>query len=162
MLASEIVLAAFLIVLVVVLVLREREAAAYRATYVATRADVAAARSHSVATSKGSTLGQAAEHLAPMFPEMLERFSPGDWRFLGSPVDFVVFDGLTHGAVKQVVLIEVKTGDPRLNARQAQLRDAILTDAIPLAWLTLKSPKPAGTARHRLAPEVVDLPPDAP
>jgi hypothetical protein len=160
-LASVIVLAALLIVLVAVLVVRERRAAAYRATHVATRADVEAARSHSVATSKGSTLGQAAEHLAPVFPEMVERFSPGDWRFLGSPVDFVVFDGLTLGAVERVVFVEVKTGDPHLNARQAQLRDAISTDGIPMGWLTLRLPKHPGAAPRGLRPQVIDLPPDA-
>ena len=57
---------------------RERRFTDYRARYTATLAEVEAARSHSVATSKGSTLGQAAEHLAPMFPELVERFSPGD------------------------------------------------------------------------------------
>lgn len=131
MLALVIVLGALLVLAVIVLILRERGSAAYRALYTHTDRDVADARAHSVATSKGSTLGQAAEHLAPFLPELTENFAPGDWRFLGSPVDFVVFDGLCNDATQRVLLVEVKSGAPRLNSRQEQLRTAIDSGALP-------------------------------
>jgi hypothetical protein len=57
MLALVIVLAVVLAAVVVFVVVRERRSAAYRARYRATREDVDAARSHSVATSRGSTRG---------------------------------------------------------------------------------------------------------
>lgn len=160
MLALVIVLAVLLAAVIVVLVLRERSAAAYRERYTATRSDVEAARTHSVATSRGSTLGQAAEHLAPLLPEMTERFSPGDWRFLGSPVDFVVFEGLGAGMVERVVLVEVKSGDPRLSARQAQIRAAIDGGSLSVEWLTVRMPRKSGAARRRSRPRIVELPPD--
>jgi predicted Holliday junction resolvase-like endonuclease len=153
MLALVIVLAAALAALAIYVVWRERkfadhraQFADHRARYTATSADVEAARSHSVATSKGSTLGQAAEHLAPVFPEMVERFLPGDWRFLGSPVDYVVLDGLTSGRVERVVLVEVKSGDPRLNDRQAQIQAAVAMGSLPVAWLTLNCQSRHGRA----------------
>lgn len=160
MLALVIVLAILLAVVLVVLVVRERRAAAYRAIYMATSADVEAARAHSVATSKGSTLGQVAEHLAPWLPEMTERFSPGDWRFLGSPIDFVVFDGLGDGAVERVVFVEVKSGSPRLSARQAQIRSAIVSGELRVEWMTLRMPREPRTDRRTSHPRVVELPPD--
>jgi len=40
-----------------------------------------------------------------------------DARFLGSPVDLVVFDGLAAGAVRRVVFLEVKTAARRSRAR---------------------------------------------
>jgi predicted Holliday junction resolvase-like endonuclease len=105
-------------------------------------------------------LGQAAEHLAPLFPDMAEQFSPGDWRFLGSPVDFVVFDGLTAGAVERVVLVEVKSTDPRLNARQAQISAAITNGKMGLEWLPLRPPKSSVAPHRRARPQIVELPHD--
>jgi predicted Holliday junction resolvase-like endonuclease len=34
----------------------------------------------------------------------------GDIRFLGSPVDLVVFDGLAEGQVRRLIFVEVKSG----------------------------------------------------
>jgi len=37
-------------------------------------------------------------------------YNPTDARFLGSPVDFVVFNGLSGDSPEEVVFLEVKTG----------------------------------------------------
>jgi predicted Holliday junction resolvase-like endonuclease len=92
---------------------------------------------------------------------MIEKFSPGDFRFLGSPVDFVVFDGLTGGAVERIVLVEVKSGDPRLNDRQAQIKAAITSGALRVDWVTLKMPRPPGTSARRRRPRIIELPPES-
>jgi predicted Holliday junction resolvase-like endonuclease len=161
-LALVIVLAAALVIVSVILVVHVQRAAAYRATHTATPADVEAARSHSVATSRGTTRGLAAEQLAPFFPEMLDRFAPGDWRFLATPVDFVVFDGLGDGAVTRLMLVEVKSGKDRaLRPRQAALRAAVDAEALPIEWMTLRAPKPTGARRRAPRPRTVELPPDA-
>ena len=78
--------------------------------------------------SRHVTLGKAQEHLAPLFPEFLQQFNPSDARFLGSPLDFIVFDGLCEGddtEVRQVVFVEVKTGRASLSRRERRVRDAI-------------------------------------
>jgi predicted Holliday junction resolvase-like endonuclease len=80
-------------------------------------------RRDAVARSKGVVAGKVVEHLAPYldgFP-----YNPKDARFLGSPVDLVVFDGLDEGALREVVFIEVKTGASALTARERAIRDAI-------------------------------------
>ncbi|MGH7754524.1 MAG: Holliday junction resolvase-like protein, partial [Gemmatimonadales bacterium] len=69
------------------------------------------------------TTGQALEQVAAYLPGF--RFNPRDARFLGSPVDFVVFDGLTDGAVRRVVFVEVKSGDATLTTRERRVRDAV-------------------------------------
>jgi predicted Holliday junction resolvase-like endonuclease len=123
---------------------------------------VEAARSHSVATSKGTMRGLAAEHIAPFFPEMIEQFAPGDWRFLGTPVDFVVFDGLGDDAVTRLVLVEVKSGKDRaLSPRQAALRAAVGAGTLQVEWMTLRTPKPLGARRRAPRPRIIVLPPDA-
>ena len=67
--------------------------------------------------------GKVQEHLAPLFPEFIAQFNPKDARFLGSPLDFVVFDGLDDGLVKRVVFVEVKSGKANLQSRERLCRD---------------------------------------
>ena len=44
----------------------------------------------------------------PYFPEI--PYNPKDARFLGTPVDFIIFDGLSEGEMNKVVFVEVKSG----------------------------------------------------
>ena len=99
--------------------------ARYRAVYRWDDEDLEAARRDAARRSRGVRGGKAAEQLAPFAPEFAERFDPADARFLGAPVDFVVFDGLAAGELREVVLIEVKTGSGRLNANELAVREAI-------------------------------------
>lgn len=97
----------------------------YRATFRYAEADLAAARRDAVRRSRSVRGGLAAEQLAPLASVFAERFDPADARFLGAPVDFVVFDGLGEGSLREVVLVEVKTGASRLNGNEEQVRDAV-------------------------------------
>jgi predicted Holliday junction resolvase-like endonuclease len=73
--------------------------------------------------ARGVITGQVVEHLAPWFEDF--PYNPKDARFLGSPVDLVVFDGLDDGRLRQVVFVEVKTGASALTARERAVRDAV-------------------------------------
>jgi predicted Holliday junction resolvase-like endonuclease len=114
----------------------ELELETHKITYTRTEEDERAARRHSVATSTGVVRGKAAEQLAPFMPDMVSRFAPGDWRFLGSPVDFVVFDGVTDDEVKRIVLVEVKTrgGTSAMTERQRQIKTGIDAGTIALEF----------------------------
>jgi hypothetical protein len=160
MLAIVIVLLVILIAVAVVFVVRERRHAVYRATYTATPEDVRKARDHSVKTSRGATRGLAAEQLAPYFPKMVAAFTAGDWRFLGTPVDFVV----CGGQVERIVLVEVKSGnDAKLNERQVALRAAANAGTVRLQWLTVRGPRPsARSGRGSLLPPEAAGPVDFP
>jgi len=80
-------------------------------------------RADAIARSKAVVRGKVAEQFVP-FTEDFD-YNPRDARFLGSPLDYVVFEGLTEGELLRVVFIEVKTGKSRLTARQVSLRDVI-------------------------------------
>jgi predicted Holliday junction resolvase-like endonuclease len=58
----------------------------------------AAIRDNAVQRSLAVTAGKVHEQLVPYLPEF--GFNPKDARFLGSPVDLVVFDGLAAGEVR--------------------------------------------------------------
>jgi predicted Holliday junction resolvase-like endonuclease len=99
--------------------------ASYVATYKYTEADVENARKESVKGSRSTVNGKIHEQLVPIFPEFCSQFNPRDARFLGSPIDFVVADGLDEGYVKRIVFVEVKTGKSPLAPRERLVRDAV-------------------------------------
>jgi predicted Holliday junction resolvase-like endonuclease len=99
--------------------------ARYRALHPYSDDDIEDARRDAIRRSRGVRGGRAAEQLAPFAAGFADRFDPADARFLGAPVDFVVFDGLARGALREVVLVEVKTGGGRLNGNERAVRDAV-------------------------------------
>ncbi len=77
------------------------------------------------ASKKSSAVlsGKSAEVMAPFlngFP-----FNPRDARFLGSPIDYVVFDGLVEGDVRNIIFLELKTASAGLSQRQRLIREAV-------------------------------------
>ena len=86
--------------------------------------------------SQAVTVGKVYEQLIPYLPEF--RWNPKDVRFVGAPVDFLVFDGLSEGDMRAVVFVEVKTGSSGLNARERSVRDAILRRNVE--WEELRLP----------------------
>ena len=82
-----------------------------------------AVRRDAILRSQAATVGKVSEQLVPYFPAF--HWNPRDAKFLGAPVDFIVFDGLSEGVVRRVVFVEVKTGSSSLSARERLLRDAI-------------------------------------
>ena len=92
-------------------------------------AEGAAIREESLLRSRAVLHGRASEQLAPItagFP-----FDPADARFLGSPVDFVVFDGYREvwsgrrETLRRIVLVDVKTGTSSLSTVQRRVRDCL-------------------------------------
>ncbi|MDR2618145.1 MAG: hypothetical protein LBC62_04660 [Treponema sp.] len=68
--------------------------------------------------------GLVSEQIAPLLPGF--PFDPGDCRFIGKPVDFIVFKGMNEQAIEEVIFLEVKSGVSRsLNDQEKKLRDAV-------------------------------------
>ena len=87
-------------------------------------------REDSLLRSRAVLRGRASEQLAPItagFP-----FDPADARFIGSPVDFVVFDGCRdvragrRDSLRRIVLVDVKTGGSSLTTVQRRVRDCLV------------------------------------
>ena len=93
-----------------------------------------AVRQDAVQRSLAVTAGKVYEQLVPYLPDF--PFNPKDVRFLGSPVDFVVFDGLSDGLVARVVFVEVKTGSAELSTGERRVRDAVLEHRVE--WQELR------------------------
>ena len=91
--------------------------------YASLKGQIPSIRRDASQRSRAVTRGQVAEQLFPYLPEF--SYDPRDARFLGSPIDFVVFDGLEAGEVKSVIFVEVKTGASTLTTRERRVRDAV-------------------------------------
>jgi predicted Holliday junction resolvase-like endonuclease len=76
-------------------------------------------RQDAVKKSEAIIRGKVTEHLIPYFPDF--EYNPKDARFLGTPVDFIVFDGLSEGEMNKVVFVEVKSGKTGILSRREKL-----------------------------------------
>jgi predicted Holliday junction resolvase-like endonuclease len=82
------------------------------------------ARKQAIAQSRAVLSGQVSEQWLPFFPDF--PFNPAEARFLGAPIDMVVFDGLdTPNGQVQLYFLEIKTAKSTLSQRQKRIREAI-------------------------------------
>lgn len=81
-------------------------------------------RSDAIKRSRAVIGGQVVEQVAPFLPNF--PCNPADARFVGKPVDFVAFSGLAENdCVKEILLIEVKTGQSALSGREKEIKKAV-------------------------------------
>ena len=78
--------------------------------------------------------GLVSEQIAPLLPNF--PFDPGDCRFIGKPVDFIVFRGMNEQNISEVVFLEVKSGSSKsLNQQEKRLKEAIQAGRV--SWVQL-------------------------
>lgn len=69
---------------------------------------VGQARKSAISQSRAVLGGKFTEQMVPFFPDF--KYDPTEVRFIGSPIDMVVFPGLAKGDPEEVVILEIKTG----------------------------------------------------
>lgn len=80
-------------------------------------------RDQAVRGSRNSIFGEVYEKVLPILPNF--PYQPKDMVFVGKGVDYIVFDGLATGELREITFLEVKSGKSRLNANERQIRSAI-------------------------------------
>jgi len=80
-------------------------------------------RKDAVLRSRAVLSGQFSEQLAPFFPDF--NFKPTECKFLGKPVDFIVFKGGDDKKIDEVVFVEVKSGKSKLSSTEKSLKETI-------------------------------------
>jgi predicted Holliday junction resolvase-like endonuclease len=67
--------------------------------------------------------GKTLEKLIPF----LEKFphNPQDARWIGDPIDFVIFDGLSSGEPSKITFCEIKSGEGKLTKQQEKIREIV-------------------------------------
>ncbi len=67
--------------------------------------------------------GKFSEQLAPYLPDF--QYDPTDARFIGTPIDLLIFKGLSTGNPEEIVFLEIKSGKSNLSPKQRGIRDLV-------------------------------------
>jgi len=70
-----------------------------------------------------SLYGIGMEKIAPFLVHY--KYNPSDSHFLGNPIDYVVFDGISIEKLEKIVFVEIKSGNSELTRREKMIRDII-------------------------------------
>lgn len=94
----------------------------------------------SVNKSRTILRGKTMEQFAA-FSEEMKEYSPADFRFLGSPIDFVIFDGASkildgQDTELSIVFSDIKTGEAKLTKLQRAIKKAVEEGKVK--WTTVK------------------------
>ena len=93
-------------------------------------------REDAIKQSRAVLSGQFSEQIAPFLPDF--PFKPTEARFIGKPIDFVVFKGMDEKKINEVVFVEVKSGQSQLSKVEKTLKYAI--ESKNVSWQDYKVP----------------------
>ncbi|PIT84361.1 hypothetical protein COU37_03770 [Candidatus Micrarchaeota archaeon CG10_big_fil_rev_8_21_14_0_10_45_29] len=94
-------------------------------------------RADAIKKSRAVLGGQFSEQLAPYLPDF--PYSPTEVRFIGKPLDFIVFKGMDAKNISEIIFVEVKSGKSSLSTHERILRDIIKAGKIK--WEMYKIPE---------------------
>lgn len=107
--------------------------------------NLAQAQKRSVNTSRAVLKGKMAEQLAPILPEF--PYLPSDAKFLGDPIDYVIFNGYTDlrdGSGQdniEIILVDIKSGGARLTKGQQAIAEAIKQGRVRFETIRINFPE---------------------
>jgi len=107
-------------------------------------------KDEAIKRSMSTIIGKVGEHLAPIV--MFLNFQNyginlKDFRFIGGPIDFIAFKGLTEEKPEEIYFIEVKSGNTaNLTETQRKIKDIV--EAKKVKWLTIHLPSEINTTQN--------------
>ena len=108
-------------------------------------------RADAVDTSRAVLKGKIAEQIAPLLPGFLAKYNPADARFIGSPIDYLIFRNMSKGDDSEdpieIVLLDVKTGKSGLNGVQKKIEAATIAKRISFDILRVNEQTTTGASR---------------
>jgi predicted Holliday junction resolvase-like endonuclease len=92
----------------------------------------------SLSTQRSVIKGQLAEQLYPLAVDC--PYTLSDMKFIGMPIDYIIFDGYTlckdgEGDIKEIIFADIKTGKATLSPHQRAIKDAV--NAGRVRWETI-------------------------
>lgn len=86
-------------------------------------------REDSLRRSRSGIKARITEQIVPILPNFA--YNASDMRFLGDPIDYVVFDGYTEAKdagvpdIREIVFVEIKQGKASLTKVQRLIKEAV-------------------------------------
>lgn len=94
-------------------------------------------RKEAVEKSRAVLSGHFSEQLAPYLPDF--QYNPTECKFLGKPIDFIVFQGLDEKDVSEIIFVEVKSGKSSLSKPERSLKKAVQDKKV--SWKEYRIPE---------------------
>jgi len=99
-------------------------------------------RKSSSQSQRATLRGQMAEKVGSLFPQFT--WNPSDAHFLGQPIDYIIFDGLSeardegsHNPI-EIVFVEAKSGSMALTPAEKLVQDAIQAKRVRYELIPLR------------------------
>lgn len=80
-------------------------------------------RKNAIERSKHVVMWQVNEKIAPILPGFPYNYK--DLVFVGKWIDYIVLDWLSTGYLKQIVFLEIKSGNSLLNKNEIMIKDCL-------------------------------------
>jgi len=94
-------------------------------------------RKDAIMKSRAVLGGQFSEQLSPYLPNF--DFLPTECRFIGKPIDFIVFKGMDEKKIDEIVFVEVKSGNAKLNQHEKNIKETIEKGKV--RWVEYRVPE---------------------
>ncbi|HRU50127.1 MAG TPA: Holliday junction resolvase-like protein [Candidatus Absconditabacterales bacterium] len=94
-------------------------------------------RKNAVERSKNVLIGQVNEKIAPILPGFPYNYK--DLVFIGKGIDYLVFDGLSKGNLREIIFLEIKSGNSGLNRNETMIKKCIENGKIAYDILRIKN-----------------------
>jgi len=99
--------------------------------------EVTCQRKDAITKSRAVLGGQFSEQLAPFLPDF--KYLPTECRFVGKPIDLIVFKGMDEKNINEIVFVEVKSGNAKLSEHEKRLKEVI--DQKKVRWEEYRIPQ---------------------
>ena len=101
--------------------------------------------------------GKIGEQIAPLLEEFYLKYDLADARFIGQPVDYIIFKNLTRYKDEitthkpkdercniEIIIADIKSGKSQLNTEQREIRDAVLNKRFAWDEIRIDIPEETG------------------
>ena len=92
-------------------------------------------RKQAVKQSCAVILGEVAEKIAPILPQI--PYNPKDMVFIWKGVDYIIFDWLAWWKLKQIIFLEIKSWKSKQNSNEKQVEQTIKLKKVKYQGKTL-------------------------
>ena len=96
-------------------------------------------RKTAIMGSKNQIMGELYEKILPALPNF--PFRPKDMVFLGKGCDYIIFDGLSEWSLREIIFLELKSGNARLTKNEEAIRNTVSKKRIRFAEYHIASSK---------------------
>ncbi|MGP1582891.1 MAG: Holliday junction resolvase-like protein [Candidatus Altimarinota bacterium] len=96
-------------------------------------------RQDAVRGSRNAITGEIYEKILPSMPNF--PYAPKDMVFVGKGTDYIIFDGLSDGDLREIIFLEIKSGKSRLNANEKMIKKILDEKIVRFAEMRVGAPK---------------------